>query len=284
LTTGDSGDGWNWSDPRLEPFRKLRERSATGLDRSALRDGWLIAEGPLVVSRLMARVAAKAVTDAVVLGTRPGILAAGLDPTDPEVMVAPAGQIHELVGFRFHRGVLAAARRPPWAELDDTLNRARSLAVLEGINDHENLGSLARSAVALGIDALVLSPDSCDPYYRRCLRVSMGLVLWLPIVRSKAWPDDLDAIASKGFTLIGLSPGRDNLRLGELSPPGRRALVFGAEGPGLSAAARAACHQLVSIPMCPPADSLNLAAAAAIAFQWCRAADSTTPDQTLTNS
>jgi tRNA G18 (ribose-2'-O)-methylase SpoU len=138
--------------------------------------------------------------------------------------------------------------------------------VLEGSNDHENIGVVARSARALGMDGLVLDPRCADPYYRRAVRVSMGEILHLPIVRCDSWPEPLDAIAAAGFRIWALTPDPSACPLAELEVPDRVALVAGAEGPGLSAAALARIHTHVRIPMHHGVDSLNLGHALAIAM------------------
>ena len=120
--------------------------------------------------------------------------------------VASPDVLTATVGFNLHRGAVAAADRRPLPSLSDVLVGARCVAVLEGLNDAENLGAIARSARALGVDALVLDPTCIDPYYRRIVRVSMGEVLLLPIARATRWPGDLDTIRAAGFALLALTP------------------------------------------------------------------------------
>ena len=142
----------------------------------------------------------------------------------------------------------------------------RTVAVLEGLNDPENLGAIARSARALGVDALVLDPTCIDPYYRRTVRVSMGEVLHLPVARVEAWPDDLELVRGASFELWALTPDPAADDLFELAVPDRVAVLLGAEGPGLSAAALDAADRRVRIPIDRRVDSLNVGSAAAIAF------------------
>ena len=178
---------------------------------------------------------------------------------EPEVMAS-------IAGYDVHRGILASALRPVPIALDDVLRTARRLVVLEGSNDHENIGVVARAARALGIDAMVLDPRCADPYYRRAVRVSMGEILHLPIVRCASWPDPLDAIAAAGFETWALTPSSTATALFELEVPDRVAIVAGAEGPGLTEAALARVDTHVRIPMHHGVDSLNLGHALAIAM------------------
>jgi tRNA G18 (ribose-2'-O)-methylase SpoU len=136
--------------------------------------------------------------------------------------------------------------------------------VLEDLTDVDNLGALVRHAAAFGADALMLSPRCADPFYRKAVRVSLGAVFTLPVVRAQAWPEDLAALRADGVEIVGAVVEPGATPLARFRAPGRFALLLGAEGPGLSAAARASCDQLVTIPMGPGADSLNVATAGAI--------------------
>ena len=141
---------------------------------------------------------------------------------------------------------------------------ARAVVVLENLTDVDNLGALARHAAAFGADALVLSPRCADPFYRKAIRVSLGAVFGLPIVRAESWPGDLEVLRRDGVAVVGAVVEAGATPLARFTPPARFALLLGAEGPGLSAAARACCDHLVTIPMSPGADSLNVATAGAI--------------------
>jgi len=185
--------------------------------------------------------------------------------------------VSETIGFRLTRGVLASAERPETPDLDALLagpdpTAPRRIAVLEGLNDHENIGSIGSSAVALGVDALLLDPTCADPYYRRSVRVSMGHLLTLPVRVLTDWPGDLDRVRAAGYTTVALTPAADAVDLGALDPTAhpRTALLLGAEGPGLSAAAQAAVDVRARIPMRSGVDSLGVAAAAAVAFATLR--------------
>ena len=174
----------------------------------------------------------------------------------------------QVAGFDVHRGALAIAERRPLPATATVLERARSVAILEGLNDHENLGAIARSASALGIDALLLDPTCADPLYRRTVRVSMGEILSIPWTRLAPWPAALDDVRTAGFSVVALTPAStaDPLTDALDALTGPVALLLGAEGPGLSAGALAAADRHARIPMRSGADSLNVGHAAAIAF------------------
>ena len=184
------------------------------------------------------------------------------------VLVASREELQALTGFAFHRGVLAAADRPPPSSVDEVASSAHRLVVLEGLNDHENLGAVFRNAAALGANGVVLDPTAADPLYRRVVRVSVGNVLRVPFARAVAWPAALTQLREAGFSVVALTPRPDALALDELvrDAPARVALLLGAEGPGLSDGALAAADHRVRIPMAPGVDSLNVATAAAIAL------------------
>lgn len=186
------------------------------------------------------------------------------------VLVRPDAEVAAITGFPFHRGVLASADRLPLPPPGELLAApgARRLAVLEGLNDHENLGALFRNAAAFGVDAVLADPTTADPLYRRSVRVSLGHVLRVPWTRVATWPDGLGELRASGFALVALTPARDAEPIDGLAaaPPERVALLLGAEGPGLSDAALAAADRRVRIPLAPGVDSLNVATAAAIAF------------------
>jgi tRNA G18 (ribose-2'-O)-methylase SpoU len=173
--------------------------------------------------------------------------------------------LSEVVGFRVTRGVLASAQRPGPSDPVELVRDARHVAVLEGLNDFENLGALFRNAAAFGVEAVLLDPRCADPLYRRSVRVSMGHVLRVPFaVLPEPWPASLRLL--DGFTVLAMTPDAAAIALREVEPPDRWAVLLGAEGPGLSAAALAAADLRVRIPMASGVDSLNVATAAAVAF------------------
>ncbi|HLS76237.1 MAG TPA: RNA methyltransferase [Nocardia sp.] len=250
------------ADPRVDDFRDLSDADR----RPDLpgRKGLVIAEGVVVVRRMLD----SRFTPAALLGVgrRLDDLADDLAGLDVPCYRADAQVMAEIVGFHLNRGVLAVAPRPPEPTLDEVLDRARTVAVLEGVNDHENLGSMFRNAAALGVDAVVFGPRCSDPLYRRSVRVSMGHVLRVPFARVAAWPRDLDVLRERGFQLVALTPNPAAVTLAEAVTGERVALLLGAEGPGLTEEAMDACDVRARIPMTPGVDSLNVATAAAMAF------------------
>jgi tRNA G18 (ribose-2'-O)-methylase SpoU len=180
------------------------------------------------------------------------------------VFVSTQPVLDAIAGFHVHRGCLAIGERPLPAPLP---LGARALVVAEDLTDVDNLGALARHAAGFGADALVLSPRCADPFYRKAIRVSLGAVFTLPVVRTRRWPGDLEALRADGVAIVGAVVEPGAVPLAAFEPPARFALLLGAEGPGLSAAARGCCDHLVTIPMSAGADSLNVATAGAI-FLW----------------
>ncbi|MHA7155510.1 TrmH family RNA methyltransferase [Arthrobacter sp. TMN-50] len=180
--------------------------------------------------------------------------------------------LEQITGFHLHRGALAAMDRPQPLTLDDVLAGAHRIAVLEDIVDHTNLGAIFRSAAALGVDAVMVSPRCADPLYRRAIRVSMGAVFQVPWVRMTEWPAQLGDLQQAGFLVAGLALGEQTIDLDELSAArhDRLALVLGTEGDGLSRATLDLADLSVQIPMRAGVDSLNVAAASAVAFWECR--------------
>jgi len=182
---------------------------------------------------------------------------------------ASADVMAQVVGFHLNRGVLAAARRVPEPSVAEVVDGARTVAVLEGVNDHENLGSIFRNAAGLGVDAVVFGSGCADPLYRRAVRVSMGHVLLVPYARATDWPADLVTLKERGFRLLAMTPHREARELPEAMTAVRDeriAVLVGAEGPGLTAAAQRLSDVRVRIPMSRGTDSLNVATAAALAF------------------
>ncbi len=196
-------------------------------------------------------------------------LLARLDPATP-VYAATREVMSQITGFEVTRGYLCALRRPQPLGLDEALAGARRVAVLEGIVDVSNVGAIFRSAAALGIDAVLLAPGCADPFTRRALRVSMGCVLRVPWSRlPEPWPDAaVDTLHEQGFCCAALALRDDALPLDatELKAHERLALFLGTEGTGLTNRAIDACDTSVIIPMANDVDSLNVGAAAAIAF------------------
>jgi tRNA G18 (ribose-2'-O)-methylase SpoU len=184
------------------------------------------------------------------------------------VYVAERDVIAEVVGFDLHRGVIACAERRSLRRLDDVLDGARRIAVLEGLNDNENLGAIARAAKAFQIDGLLIDPTCTDPYSRRTVRVSMGEVLTMPVARAAPdrWPGVLSVLQAAGFEVWAMTPASTAEDLWAVEIPERVAVLLGAEGPGLTSAARAIADRRVRIPISPNVDSLNVGQAAAVTF------------------
>lgn len=244
------------SDPRLDEFRALRGRSHADTDH-------LVVESPTAVARLLvSQYPVRAVV--TTLAQLPRVREMPGSQNVP-LYVVESDLLTDVIGFDLHRGVIATATRVPGPDLDDVL-AARRLLVVEGCNDTENLGALARSARAFGIEALVLDPTSADPLSRRAVRVSMGEMLHLPIVRCSTWPDAVAQMNAAGLETWALTPDPTAERLYARAFPERLALLVGAEGPGLSPATMAAATHRVRIPIATSVDSLNIGHAAAVAM------------------
>lgn len=224
----------------------------------------MIAEGVLVVQRLIA----SRFAPISLLGVERRRIELGddLDGVDVPFYRTTAEVMAEAVGFHLNRGVLAAARRPEPLALSSVVESARTVAILEGVNDHENLGSMFRNAAGLGADAVLFGGACADPLYRRSVRVSMGHVLRVPFASVPDWPRGLSVLRDNGFQLISLTPDPSAVPLAEAMTGDRVALLLGAEGPGLTEHAMRATDIRARIPMAPGTDSLNVATAAAMAF------------------
>ena len=203
--------------------------------------------------------------------------------TDIPVYVASPEQLRQLTGYRLHRGALSAMRRWPLPSVEETCRDARRVAVMENIVDHTNVGALMRSAAALDVDAVLVTPSCGDPLYRRAARVSMGTVFQIPWTRiggddKHFWPRrGLEELRSLGVTTVAMALSDDSISLDELtrrlnnSPESadhidKLALIFGTEGDGLSRHTIAGADLTVKIPMSHGVDSLNVAASSAVAF------------------
>ena len=255
-------------DVRADDYRQLHDARARRLmerpdDGSS---GFFVAEGAHALQRLLT--SGRRIRSVLVDPIRLEALAGVLGGLHVPVLVADQPTLRAVAGFPVHRGVLAAADRWVLPDPAEVLAGSRRVAILEDINDHENLGVIFRSAGSLGVDAVLLSPRCCDPLYRRSVRVSMGHVLVVPWTRLEPWPEALDQVVGAGFSLIALTPATDAepLSLWSPAPEERVAALLGAEGPGLSPAALAAAGRRLTIPMRQAEDSLNVGSAAAIAF------------------
>ena len=226
----------------------------------------MVVEGHLAIRRLLS--SGLVVRSVLVSPRGRRLLEDDLEGHNVPTYVAEPDVIEGIVGFDLHRGALAVAARPEPVAADEVLARSEVVCVLEGVNDHENLGAVIRSAVGLGVDGLLLSPDCADPLYRRSIRVSVGWALTLPTARLSPWPAALEDLVERGWTVAACTPSPAAPPLADLvaEDPARLAVLLGAEGPGLSAGALGAADRLARIPMVAGVDSLNVAAAAAIAF------------------
>ncbi|MGI6217795.1 MAG: TrmH family RNA methyltransferase, partial [Coriobacteriales bacterium] len=202
-----------------------------------------------------------------------------LESENPNILVyiADNGQFHELTGYEVTRGALAAFKRPPLPPVEKVLSGARRVAVLEDVTNYANIGAIFRSAAALGIDAVLVSPSCHDPYYRRAARVSMGSVFQVPWTRigsEREWaPEGIPMLHDLGFATVAMALHDGSISLDDQLLKGyeKLAIVLGSEGDGLFQSTIDACDHCVTIPMSHDVDSLNVAAASAVAFWELRA-------------
>ena len=187
---------------------------------------------------------------------------------DVPVFTAPESLLEGVTGFHLHRGALAAMNRPALPPVADVIAGARRVAVIEDVVDHTNVGAIFRSAAGIGVDAVLVTPRCADPLYRRSVRVSMGTVFQVPWTRLPAWPAGIEELREAGFTTASLALSDGAVTLDELAAARyeRLALVLGSEGHGLTDATIEASDVVVRIPMAGGVDSLNVAAASAVAF------------------
>ncbi|BCB83357.1 TrmH family RNA methyltransferase [Phytohabitans suffuscus] len=248
-------------DERIADYRALTDVELR--TRWEPPHGLFIAEGELVLRR-----AARA-------GYRPRSylldekrVAQFADLDGAPVYAASQSVLERATGFHVHRGVLASFHRKALPGARDVLRGARRVAILEDVNNHTNIGAVFRGAAALGIDGVLLSPSCADPLYRRSVRVSMGEVFAVPYATLTPWPAGLDEVRGAGFAVLAMTLAADAVPIQTLTAADRArpALLLGAEGAGLSARAVEASDKRVVIPMRRGVDSLNVAAAAAVAF------------------
>ena len=191
-----------------------------------------------------------------------------LAPFDIPIYVGAPGLLEKLTGFNLHRGALAAMHRPPLLPVVDVIGGARRVVVIEDVVDHTNIGAIFRAAAGLGADAVLVTPRSADPLYRRSVRVSMGTVLQVPWTRLPEWPEGASILKDAGFHLAALALSEDAVTLDVLAEncPEKLAIMLGTEGDGLSRDAVAHADTVVTIPMMHGVDSLNVASASAVAL------------------
>jgi tRNA G18 (ribose-2'-O)-methylase SpoU len=249
-------------DPRLADYRDLRDVELR--KHLEAEHGLFLAEGEKVVRR-----AAEAghVPRSFLMAPRwlDG-LADVLATTDAPCYVVSEALAEQVTGFHVHRGALASLERAPLPTMDHVLAGARSVLVLEEIVDHTNVGAIFRSGAALGFDAVLLAPRCADPLYRRSVKVAMGAVFALPWTRLPDWHDALPALSRRGFTSVALTLAEDAVPVDEaVAGVDRLALVLGSEGHGLSPRWEQTADRRATIAMAAGIDSLNVAAATAVA-------------------
>ena len=249
-------------DPRVADYRTLKDTELRKRYEHQL--GVFIAEGPNVVRALLA--SPYPVRSVLVDERRLPDLEDDLAGRDLEVLVTTRELLYEIVAFRLHQGVIACGDRLPVPDARQVITGAQRVLVLDAMNDHENMGSIFRTARALGVDAVLLGPRSADPLYRRCVRVSMGHVLHVPYAAAPALPGGYDLLRDAGLATVALTPDPAAPTIDEVAHDRPLALVLGAEGPGLSPTAIDAADVQARIPMAPEVDSLNVAVTAGTAL------------------
>ncbi len=224
----------------------------------------MIAEGTVVIGRLLN--SAYPVRALLGVPRRIEQLDAELSRLAVPVYIASAEVMAGVVGFHLNRGVLAVADRAPQPDAAELAERSHLLAMLEGVGDHENLGSIFRNAAALGVDGVLLGPGCSDPLYRRSVRVSMGHVLRVPFATVPDLDAGLGLLRAAGHRVLALTPMASATALSTVRPTERDTVLLGSEGPGLSERALRGADLRVRIPMVEGVDSLNVATAAAVVF------------------
>ena len=253
------------TDPHLDDIRDLKH--------SDKEKGLVYAEGPLVAGRLVeSRFPVRAVFG---FGGRLQSFMADygdeLDARGVPVYEITREIMGEVAGYDMHRGLLVSADKPEPLTVAEVIDGARTLVILEGVGDHENIGSIFRNAAGMGVDGVLLGASTADPLYRRSVRVSMGHVLRTPFAHLEGtpttWPRSLDQLKDDGWWLVSLTPAEDAVELkAAIQGHEKVAFLVGGEGPGLTPHAMRATDVRAKIPMAPGTDSLNVATSAAIAF------------------
>jgi len=263
-------DGTIWiddpDDPRLADFRRLNDQAER---RRVEGDEFFISEGWLSIDRLLDSAhgfRSVLLSPSRVRRFQPFMSRPELDGVP--VFVADGEVMNRIVGFDLPRAVMVSAARRPLSTVEDLARTTNRLIVLEGLNDHENVGAIARAARAFGIEGLVLDPTCVDPYTRRTVRVSMGEILHMRVARAGRadWPGVLDTLHHSGFETWAMTPDDGAIDLWSAAVPERLAVMLGAEGPGLTESALALATRRVRIPISSSVDSLNVGHAAAITF------------------
>ena len=250
------------ADPRLADYRDLRDVELR--KHVETEHGLFLAEGEKVIRRAVE--AGFQPRSFLMPERRMEALADVLSTTDAPCFVMPERVAEEVTGFHVHRGALASLERKPLPSVDEVLEGARSVLVLEDLVDHTNVGAIFRSGAALGFDAVLLAPRCADPLYRRSVKVGMGAVFSTPWTRLPDWYDALPELSARGFTTVALTLAEDSTPIEEaVAGVEKVALVLGSEGHGLSARWEQSADRRAIIPMREGIDSLNVAAATAVA-------------------
>lgn len=249
-------------DPRIEPYRAVRERDLVG------RQNRFIAEGEVVL-RVLLKQSRFSIESLLLAENRLESLSDALGQLSPDVPVYTANRhvMDQIVGFPIHRGILGIARRnpePPLAEFLSGLPEKATVIGLVSLANHDNVGGIFRNAAAFGADAVLLDPATCDPLYRKAIRVSVGGALIVPFTRAASADAMVRALEAASFEILSLSPSGKEI-LSQVRPAPRTALLLGAEGPGLPPDLLARTRA-VSIPMSGGFDSLNVATTSGIAL------------------
>ncbi|GJF27535.1 rRNA methyltransferase [Kitasatospora sp. NE20-6] len=254
------------ADPRLADYTGLTDVELRRRREPA--EGLFIAEGEKVIRRAVD--AGYRMRSMLLTPKWLDVMGDVIAAADAPVHVVEPALAEEVTGYHVHRGALASMQRRPLPGAADLLrgSTVRRVAVFEDIVDHANIGAAFRNAAALGVDAVLLTPRCADPFYRRAVKVSMGAVFQVPWTRLESWPADIATIRGAGFTVAALCLSDRAITLDALAAreDERLALVFGTEGDGLAARTLAAADEHVRIPMDGGVDSLNVAAASAVAF------------------
>ncbi len=250
------------ADPRLADYRDLRDVELR--KHLEAEEGLFIAEGEKVVRRAVE--AGFPVRSFLMAPRWLDGLADVLDAWAAPCYVVSEQLAEQVTGFHVHRGALASLHRRPLPSVESVLRRARTVVVLEDVVDHTNVGAIFRSGAALGVDAVLLSPRCADPLYRRSIKVAMGAVFTVPYARIEQWYDAVSALSSAGFTTIALTPAPDSIDIEDaVAGEEKVALLMGTEGHGLSNRWMESADLRAVIPMAGGIDSLNVAAATAVA-------------------
>lgn len=257
LLTIDIGDA---EDPRVDDFRRLTDGELRRRDEVYIAESFPVVQRALDAGHEVVSVLAQR-------KWLPKIEALGL-PEGTPVLLVSAELAERVTGYAVHRGALAVMRRPPLREVPALLDGARRILILDDLKDPTNVGAIFRNAAALGTDAVLVTPGCADPLYRRAIRVSMGAVFQVPWTRTGEWPELAEQLRAAGFRTVALALADESVPIDEFSrsAPERLALCLGNEGEGLGSEALASADAIVRIPMRPGVDSLNVAAASAVAL------------------